>query len=236
MERHFPFRPEEAVLLSSESLLHTLQNHFPHRGHPFCWEPDWESCHVSTSPLPGWRLSKWYKICHISRSPLLVAERNSQSKNLKVQGFVTWFPYFYTKWRLEEGSQSDPSKGETVKISSFKTMTSSQSRNWNLQFGRPTWFCASKQTLPSTWQTVFTSFKLSLMSGLQHLFQQPLIQPQISPPNQIISLLHWKILLNLFLHLTPWDQEKLKTFNVGQALWTHPEPHNFFTDSHFHLE
>ena len=38
--------------------------------------------------------------------------------------------------------------------------------------------------------TAFTSFELSLMSGLQHLLQQPLIQPQISSPNQIISLLY----------------------------------------------
>ena len=85
-------------------------------------------------------------------------------------------------------------------------------------------------------QTAFTSFELSLMSGLQHSLQQPLIQPQISPPNQIIKLLHWRILLNLFLHLTPQDKERLKKFNVGQAFETQPELHKFFTDSHFHLD
>ena len=31
-------------------------------------------------------------------------------------------------------------------------------------------------------------------------------------------------------------QEKLKTFNAGQAFETEPELHNFFTDSHFHLD
>ena len=85
-------------------------------------------------------------------------------------------------------------------------------------------------------QTAFTSFELSLMSGLQHSLQQLLIQPQISPPNQIISLLHWRILLNLFLHLTPQDQDRLKKFNVGQQFETQPQLHKLFTDSHFHLD
>ena len=67
------------------------------------------------------------------------------------------------------------------------------------------------------------------MSGLQHLLQQPLIHPQISPPNQIISLLHWRILLNLFLHLIPQDQDRLKKFNVGQPFETQLELHKFFT-------
>ena len=84
--------------------------------------------------------------------------------------------------------------------------------------------------------TAFTSVELSLMSGLQHLLQKPLIQPQIFPPNQIISILHLRILLNLFLHLTPQDQERLKKFNVGQPFENQPYLHNFFTESHFHLD
>ena len=77
-------------------------------------------------------------------------------------------------------------------------------------------------------QRVFTSFELSLMSGLQHLLQQPIIELQTSPPNQTISLLHWRILPNLFLHLTQQDHAKLRTYNVGQAFETQPELYNFF--------
>ena len=31
-------------------------------------------------------------------------------------------------------------------------------------------------------------------------------------------------------------QEKLRTFNAGQAFKTQPELHKFFTDTHFHLD
>ena len=44
----------------------------------------------------------------------------------------------------------------------------------------------------------------------------------------------------MFLHIARSPllvvQKKLKTFNVGKTSETQPELHNFFTDSHFHLD
>ena len=75
-------------------------------------------------------------------------------------------------------------------------------------------------------QTAFTSFELSLMSGLQHSLQQPLIQPQISPPNQIISLLHWRILLNLFC-ISP---HKIRTDLRNSMFYKHLKPSQNYTN------
>ena len=89
---------------------------------------------------------------------------------------------------------------------------------------------------PDQQRVPFTTFESALISGLQIAFGDSNKPLEISPPNQIASLLHWRIQLNLFSHLDEETQKELKSFDV-QKQFVHPmEKFQSFADSHFHLD
>ena len=83
--------------------------------------------------------------------------------------------------------------------------------------------------------TPFTQFETAFLGGLQQLLGEN-TQLQITPPNQITSLLHWRILINLFVKLSPQSQKELKTFNLGRPFKDTIQQNHHVIDSHFHLD
>ena len=59
---------------------------------------------------------------------------------------------------------------------------------------------------------------------------------EISPPNQVVSLLHWRILVLLFSQLDPQARMDLKSFDVQKPFLKPIQTFQNFTDSHFHLD
>ena len=83
--------------------------------------------------------------------------------------------------------------------------------------------------------TPFTQFETAFLGGLQQLLGEN-TQLQITPPNQIASLLHWRILINSFVKLSPQSQKELKTFNPGCPFKDTIQQNHHVIDSHFHLD
>ena len=66
----------------------------------------------------------------------------------------------------------------------------------------------------------FTTFEVALLSGFQELLGDAKEPLQISPPNQVASLLHWRILTELFAQLDDQTQKELKSFDVHKQFKT----------------
>ena len=65
--------------------------------------------------------------------------------------------------------------------------------------------------------TPFTPFETAFLGGLQQLLGEN-TQLQITPPNQIASLLHWRILTNLFVKLSLESTERTEKHSILDAL------------------
>ena len=89
--------------------------------------------------------------------------------------------------------------------------------------------------MPDPQRILFTVFEIALLRGLEELLggTEPI---EISPHNQVVSLLHWPILVLLFSQLDPQAHLDLKSFDVQKPFLKPVQKFQNFTDSHFHLD
>ena len=79
----------------------------------------------------------------------------------------------------------------------------------------------------------FTHTELALLVPFQKLWEEEDVEPQVSPPNGLTSLLHWRIIVSLLAQLSKERQALLKNWNESEMIPILRMP---ITDAHFHLD
>ena len=83
----------------------------------------------------------------------------------------------------------------------------------------------------------FTTYNIALLSRFQELLGHAKEPLQISPPNQVVSWLHWWILRALFfIKLDDQTQKELESFDVHKQFESSIQISGRICDSHFHLD
>ena len=79
----------------------------------------------------------------------------------------------------------------------------------------------------------FGPMELRLLHPFQHLWGEVEVQPQVSPPSGVTSLLHWRILVYLVAALPKETQQALKMWDGVESVSGIQVP---ISDAHFHLD
>ena len=87
-------------------------------------------------------------------------------------------------------------------------------------------FVVDKQLYPEydSQRTDFTPTELLLMVPFQKIWEEENVEPQVSPPSGLTSLLHWRIIVNLVLKLPKERQALFKNGSETEAIPTMRTP------------
>ena len=96
-------------------------------------------------------------------------------------------------------------------------------------------FVVNKQLYPEydSQRTDFTPTELALMVPFQKIWEEENVEPQVSPPSGLTSLLHWRIIVKLISQLPKERQALFKNWSEVEAI---PTMRMSITDAHFHLD